>query len=428
MIILNQENIIRINRKHNSEIRPMRVYKTHGDKKTVCSVDSDKDLVIRPSMKTSAGKNLSIPPAWENTTAYNNLWDRIRYKMNIVRDTFKTVDNWKRNIEHMPAGAEDLFDLIRLDITLRASEIADLTGILATEMNGADMTDPFYAQWLYEYSAPFESIDGQGEKVNMVYTQLGDKTPIGFDLAGVGFQQDLYNQLFNPIFDMQKVNRAVARGDIWRRNDRVIAPIINFAWPANKIVQAVVTGSSFDDNNYQTIDNAIEALGLLTDFQTKQYNDVSSGLLLMCHSTRVRSLSRAINGRLLNGSEVRNLDALSEISRMLPVNPKSMKYFAETKRYAGCDPDIAYLMIPRERNYVVTKRGLTHKTGPGDAFALESDKEAWYRVDAVFNDHFLGGDTDDPAPSDDPLDDQGTLTQGDGRIVMIHLPPRTSET
>ena len=67
----------------------------------------------------------------------------------------------------------------------------------------------------------------------------------------------------------------------------------------------------------------------------------------------------------------------------------------------------------------MTKRGLTYKTGPGDAFALESDKDVWYTCDSVFNKHFLGGDKSAKKSSNDPH----VMTQKHGYVIVIQDPP-----
>ena len=141
--------------------------------------------------------------AWKGTAAYEIHWDKIRHIMNKVKEHFKSVDNWKRNLEHMPPGTEELFDLLRIDITRRKMEILDLVGFVATEEINEDYDNPITLQWLLDYVAPFKEFEGTGDKVNLVYTRLGDKTSIYFALAGVGFHQDLYNILFNKIFQMQ---------------------------------------------------------------------------------------------------------------------------------------------------------------------------------------------------------------------------------
>ena len=134
---------------------------------------------------------------------------------------------------------------------------------------------------------------------------------------------------------------------------------------------------------------AIKIIGLLLDFQTKEEIDIFAGLTLLTHSTRVWPWLRAITGQLENGSQVKNLTSLTNIvNRIIPYNTKRYKYFKESVTYSGCGTDYSYLFVSpgnnQNQNWYLTKRGLTHETGPGDTFALTSDKESWYTCDAVF--------------------------------------------
>ena len=383
--------------------------------------DNGQERPVRLSIDPSESKSLK----WVGTAKYNELWDRARLMVNRLRQEYGSVGEWKRNIEHMPPGTTELFDIMRIDITRRMMEIMDLVGYFSTEIVNAEFDNPIYAQWLYEYVAPLLPFDGTGEKVNLVYTRLGDKTSIDFELAGVGFHQDLYNILFNKLFSMQKVNAAVAKHYVLRRNQNVIAPIVNFNWPTNKIVQAVTTaGFSVDQMYYDTLVKTIKTLGMLQDFQTKEELDIFGGLTLLTHSTRVFPWLRAISGQLLNGDQVKNLTALTSIvNRIIPYNTKTYKYFEKTITYLGCGTDYSYLFVaPPNQNWYLTKRGLTHETGPGDTFALTSKKDAWHTVDGQFNDHFLGGDKDDKA-NETAAGNDTTICQTHGYIVIIENPP-----
>lgn len=418
--IVNRE-FVHQNRIENNLPGIMKVYNVHdvnskGSETEIREIDGRP---IRYVAEPVEAKSLK----WENTAEYNDLWDKARYLSNKIREEFGSPDNWKRNIEHMPPGTTELFDLMRIDITRRVMMETDLVPFFANEITNEDFDNPITAQWLYDYVAPFQAFNGMGEKVNQVYTRLGDKTPVYFELAGVGFQQDLYNMLFNRIFDMQKVNAAVARFYILRRNANVIHPIINFSFPTNKIVNyATGTNISVDQMYYDTMIAAIKTLGMLLDFQTKQEIDIMSGMTLFTHSTRVFPWLRAISGQLLNGDQVKNLTALtSMVNRIIPYNTKRFKYFEKDVIFYGCDTDYSYLFV-KDQNWYLTKRSLTHKTGPGDAFALESDKEAWYTVDGQFNSHFLGGDEDDPA-DETAAGDTETICQTHGYIIKIENPP-----
>lgn len=408
--ILNKQGVAKFNAENNRS-RTIKVYNTHG-KKAMFSPNAQHE--IREHRKTVSKKNFVFVGSAEHAEILNKIEDKIKLcRANGITD----LASLKRNISHYPSGAEDLFDLIRLDITARILDEQDITPFIAEVVQRDDFTDPTNGQILYEYCAPFGEIEGTGDRVNLVQIKTGEKDSIYFTIYGVGFEQDLYNQLFNNIFDMQKVTKAVSKGYVLRKNNLVMGPIIGFNWPPEKVINPE-TAYTYEQNIYDTIQLAIDTLGNLQDYQTKEFIDIMGGLTLICHSTKVRALNRALNGELRNGSEVKNLSAVREITRIIPFNTKYQYYGNKRLEYPGCEKDVAYLCVPRMYNWLALKRDLTHITGPGDTFGITSEREAWYFVASVYNNYFLGGDKDDPQTSEDPT----VLTREHGYIVKIDLP------
>lgn len=410
-IILNKEYIRKFN-KENEVSRQMKVYQTHG--KNIWNKGGS--LVVK---KNTVGKKSLV---YVNSSAFfeiqNKLEDRIK-KLNAAG-----INEWKQiakmNISHFPAGAEDFFDLIRIDITARVLEEMDITPFIANIIQRDDFTNPTNGQWLHPYEAPFKEIDGTGDRVPLVQIKTGAGASVYFTIYGVGFEMDLYNEMFNNIFDMQKVTSAVARGYILKKNDLVVSNIIGFNWPASKIINPEIT-YTYEQNIYDTIQLAIDTLGQLKDPQTHEEVDIMSGLTLICHSTKTRALNRSLNGELRNGSEVKNLSAVREITRIIPYNTKYQYYGNERITYQGCGKNTAYLLIPKQYLYLALKRDLTHVTGEGDTFGLTSEREAWYFCAATYATQFLGGDKDTETSSEDPTE----MTQEYGFIVRIDLPELT---
>jgi hypothetical protein len=405
-IILNKENIKKYNFEH-KRANIMKVYSRHDE----AAINEKENSEIRDKRRVVTMSDLD----WIGTKKYYEHWNKIEDCVKAIKAKFDSPDEMKRNISHMPSDADSFFDLIRQDISRRILEKPDVTPFLCNVIESGEFTNPTTVQWLLDYVAPFLEFKGTGDPVNLAQQKTGVKDTVSFTLWGVGFVSDLYNALFNNIFSMQKLNEAVARGYILRKNDNVLSPIFDFTFPSNKLVTASTAGS-LEENYYDTIQNAIALLGQLKDYQTDQEIDVTSGLLLMCHSTRVRGINRAINGNLRNGDEVRNLEAISEIARILPYNTRTETYGNKTITYQGCSRDYAYLCVPREAYWYLVKRGLTHVTGPGDVFTFSSQKEAWYFVDSKYNDLFIGGDAQDAAPSG------ASIAKEYGYIVKVALP------
>lgn len=407
-ITLSRKEIAKYNCE-NKIAKHCKVYRTSGD--SIWTANQEHEIRLIPDTKRNVRHVVTAKnPIYEGSESEARFLSKIEDRIKIIKKKFSNPAEMKRNISHMPEDAQDFFDLIRVDVTRRTLARADIVPFICRVESNADFTNPLDSQWLLEYAAPFKKFEGKGDKVNLVQIKTGEKESIYFTFWGVGFQQDLYNMLFNQIFSMGRVDDAVARGYVARKNDTVISQIINFAYPAEKQVAAASSGS-VEQNYYDTLNNAIEALGLLKDPQTNREIDILSGLALLCHSTKVRTINRVINGNIQNGDEIRNLTPLTEIAQIIPYNGDTITYGEEVIDYPGIAKDKAYLFVPRSAFWYLLKRDLTRETGPGDVFSFSSDRDAWYFVDAIWATQFFGGDTGGT-----------TTTKEQGYIVEIALP------
>lgn len=415
--ILNRLNVAKMNHE-NQTVRTMKVYKNHGQS-ILGNKDDEQELREIDGRKVRLTLSKSSP-LYAGSGGQAVLHQKIE---DAIKKCKKKGISIKHNITHYPKGAETLFDLLRQDITANILDEVDVASIIANIVQNDAFTDPWSVQWFYEYVAPFLEFTGRGDPVNLIQIKTGDKDTINFKFHGVGFEQDLYNQLFNDIFSALKITRAVSRGYILRKNDFVLSPIINFAYPNPKLVNTASNGT-YEENIYNTMQNALNVMGLLRDYQTGEYIDVTQGVYLMIHPTKVRHVNRAINGGLTPGVQVRNLNPITEITRILPNQTRYQYYGNDRISYAGCGLNDFYMFIPKMYNWLAFKRDLTHVTGEGDTFGLTSNREAWYMVSSVFNDHFFGGDNTAPATSTDPT----VLTQDMGWIVTGELPDYEENT
>lgn len=415
--ILTKEKIAQINHE-TRRVRTMKVYRNHGQ--SILSVNTPQEIesIDGRTIRLTVSKS---SPRYEGSAAEAKILDKIEKCLRLCRKA--GITNLKQNITHYPAGAENLFDLLRMDITARIMDLADWTPYICNTIQNDAFTDPWDAQWFHEYVAPFLEFTGRGDPVNLVQIKTGVKESLYFSLFGVGFEQDLYNQLFNNIFDAMKVTKAVAKGYTLKKNDFVFNFVFSFLYPAAKTVTTATAGT-YMENIYDTFQNAITTLGRLRDFQTGEYIDVMSGLTLLVHPTRIRAINRAINGQLTPGSQVKNLTPIQEITRIIPYQTRYLYYGNKRIAYTGCGENTFYLYIPKMYYWLGLKRDLTHVTGPGDTFGITSKKEAWYFVPTIYKTQFFGGDTTAEATSNDPT----VMTQDMGYIVTGELPDVDVET
>jgi hypothetical protein len=409
-LVLNQKNIEQFNI-DNRIARKSNVYNLHG-KDAIWSKKAEEQEVIGILNSRKSCRHIVIAKGlYANSESEARTLQKIKDKAKLILKKFNSPDHMKANIAHMPEDAQDFFDLVRLDVTRRTLARADVVPFICNISNNADFTNPTDPQWLYEYVAPFNKFEGKGDKVNLVQIKTGDKDAIYFTFWGVGFEQDLYNMLFNEIFDPRRITDAVARGYVARKNDTIVKQILNFGYPTEK-QQAAVSSGSVEQNYYDTLNNAIEVIQELKSPQTNREIDATS-LTILCHSTDARVINRAINGNLRNGDEVKNLNPLTEINRIIPYNGDVLEYGNETLDFPGVTKGTCYLFVPQSGFWYLEKRGLNRKTGPGDVFSFTSDREAWNFVDATWSPQFFGGDTGGTA-----------TTKKQGYIVEVTLPSK----
>ncbi len=388
-LVLNSKEIEKFNI-GNRIARQCKVYDLHGD--AIWSKKAtEQEIITIPGTKRNCRHIVIAKEPYKNSESEARILQKLEDKAQLILKKFRSPDDMKINITHMPEDAQDFFDLIRLDVTRRTLARADVVPFICTVRNNGNFTNPTNPQWLFEYAAPFKKFEGKNDSVNLIQIKTGDKDAIYFTFWGVGFHQDLYNMLFNEIFDPRRITDAVARGYVARKNDTVVSQILNFAYPTEKQQPAVSSGS-VEQNYYDTLNNAIEVIQKLKNTQSKREIDATR-LTILCHSTDARVINRAINGNLRNGDEIRNLNPLTEINRIIPYNGDVIEYGNEVLTFDGVTKGKCYLFVPQENFWYLEKRGLTRKTGPGDVFSFSSDREAWYFVDATYSDQFFGGDT-----------------------------------
>ena len=381
----------------------------------------NKDSVFRNSdCIEDKIKSIHVPETgWKkNSKAWSELWNRAEDLQKIIKKNAKIKREGKKiNIIHMPPEAQNFWDLMRIDITRLVMTGTDLSSFFATVIQNDGFDDPTKIQMLYEYGAPFLPFSGTGDKVKQIYTQLGAQDSVTFNFWGIGWERDLYSQLFDKIFDAQKINRAIARGYIARKNDRVIYPILNFVFPATKIVTAYSSGDSVEDNYYTTFVNALRVIAKLYDPQTEKHINTLGGLSVACNSLKTDIISMVTSGRLQNGSDLRNLEPLSKIRRIIPYDGDKIPYLPDPIEFDGIDENVAYLFVNGAPKWYLLKRDLTSQAWAGESFSFSSDRNASYFVDSRYDEEFLGG-ADGSGGSGPEEEDP----ERQGFIVKINLP------
>lgn len=338
--------------------------------------------------------------AWEGSEGYSKVWNKIDELRNKIR----------RNAANLPADYYTLVDLMRIDITRRRVEEQDYTDVITTEVVNPAFSRSVRLDEFLPYAGVFEKIDGAGETVPLIQAKTGVTGSVDIDLYGLGFTRTLEDELYNlTIYDLEKVNAAVARAHTARRNQQTIGTIVGATYDASQQVSADTTGSTPDEKLYNTLSNAIDTLQGLKDPMSGQLITVNQATLLV-NPVDARRCQRVIAGNVALKQVGTIFSPLSEITEMIEYAGDTIYVGAKKYTFNGVPSGKAYLFVPGTA-YVLTKRALTQEVGRGDVLQLAREARAWYFAQGEYFTDFLGSS----APGT-------TLDAGYGWIVEITLP------
>lgn len=324
---------------------------------------------------------------YENSATHAKLW-------NTISDVRSKM---LKNAAMLPDDILTLTDAIRLDITRRRLEEMDYTSLVNNEVMVPGAGPSVTLDEFLEWGAAMETIYGNNDPLPLVEHKTGATGSLVFDLYGVGDKTSLKEVIFSSLWDLERLNRAVARGYRAKRNDRnvlgqMVAKTTATGWQSTQQQAADATANATKEElMYNTINAAINKLIGLNDPQTGLPIAASSGLTLACNPKQMRAIERAIRGQLEVGGKGKpaNFSALSEISQIVPYQGDTIYMGKKTYTYGGVDSGKAYLFVPRIA-YTVVKRPLTMVMGEGDVLNLEQTKRAWYAVDKAYDTEFFG--------------------------------------
>jgi hypothetical protein len=351
---------------------------------------------------------------WEQSKKFDELYGAIAKKANALRTALGEVRKGGAhfNAAQFPSDYYDFVNLLRLDITRRRIEAADMTGRVAQETVNVQATKTVKYDEFKPFVGAFEKVKGRGDHVPMIEHTTGLEGTADIVLYALGDSRTLEDELFDlDIYSLAKVADAYTRAYTSLRNDRVLGAIIGATYPADQSVAADASGSSYDMKLYLTINAGIEALRVLKDCQTKLPIDASR-MVLLCAYEDERKINRVINGQLDNAKGVAvNMQSLAEVTEIWPYKGDQITVGERVYSFAGVTKGSAYLFVPGSYgapNYVLTKRPLTYETGMGSVLELARSEQVGYFAQTEYSKEFFGH--------------AAGLAAGTGFVVKLTLP------
>jgi hypothetical protein len=342
--------------------------------------------------------------------------ERLRFR---IVNSFKSADEAGRvlNAESDPgyAAIDAFFGKFFLDITRRALEAPDLTGLIAREETNLDFAEVINLRDVLKFRGEMATISGENDAVPLIQQHEGDVDTLTLAIKAVGWKDSLANMLWNRFFTMDKVVQAAIDADVDARNAAIIGYIVGATFVASQKQAADATsGQTLDEHTYNTFVDAIKVLRGLKDIQTLKKIVVPS-ISILCNSADTWQIENVIRGQLNgNGSGVRasnrpGLPIANIIEYDGGIND-GVVIGKKTLSYPGVTAGKCYVFVPGAA-VVANKRPLTMETGMGSVLELSTEERAWYRVQGTYLKALMGSSYSGTA-----------LGAGYGEIVEVTLP------
>jgi hypothetical protein len=351
----------------------------------------------------------------DNMAEMNSLRHRIVNKYKSPAEVQEVL----RNAASSPATAdlEAFFGRFYLDVTRRAMEAPDLTGLIAREVVNPNFPKLVYKRDVEKWRGIMGQISGENDKPNMIQQNEGNLATIGLYIMGLGWKDSIGNQLWNQWFSMDMVIQAAVDAYTDYRNSKTVGAIVGATFVASQQQAAVSTsGLTYDEKVYETILNGIKKVKKLKDPQTGRKISTAAGIRWLGNSDDSWGIENVIRGQLNgNGSSARvaNRPALS-VQMMLEYDQGINDGFTIGKKEAsfpGVTAGKGYLFVP-DVALVTTKRGLTSETGQGSVLDFATEERSWYSVQGEDLGDLLGSSAATPVGG----------AAGYGAIVEVTLP------
>lgn len=394
-VILDKNELIK-RRVANHEVLEAATYEGSKDL-NLGSTDADR-------LKKSFNMVVMNSPVWEGSEGHGRVWDQINKLRLKAQNAAMLPDDWST-----------LTDLLRIDITRRRMQEADYTNIVGTEVVNPGFGKSVRLDEFLDAGAIFKTILGNNDAVSLLEHKTGATGTVSMELFAVGDKASLQELIFNPLYDIEKIMRAVTRGYVGLRNDRnvlgrMVAKTTASGWQSTQQQAADATsGATKEELLYNTLVSAYKKLLLLTDVQTGQTIDTPSVYLAIQKGTEF-AFNRAVNGQLNVGGKGKpsNFEAMTWIDAIIPYRGDVIYAGKETKTYAGVASGKAYMFVPRVANWTLTKRGLTMESGRGSVLTLSQEERVWYGIQQEYDQEFFGH--------------SAGLASGSGYCIEISLP------
>lgn len=346
---------------------------------------SDRDFAVINNLKSiHRGRNMTLSGKIQNGLEFSfkkrgSIADRI------MRGTFASgntmLEDWT-----------DLWDAVRLDITMRKAANPTIRQYLYDEIFMPDATKDIRISELYPYGFIFEKNNGEGQSVKMGANLGGASETIPMYIYAAGFTWTLLASLFDRTYDISRMTEGVAIGEAAKKDDLAVSPILDqdYGTVDTEDSDGVIkwTGAS-DIGEYRqekfvnTMMDGIDGFGEREDPVTHR-KIVAENLVAFGTPKDMRHLAYVKNG--LGKTTPENYDPLRQITQLVAYDGETIDMPNQTVTYTA--PTDGYIYLIKKNRYmkIPQKRKLTVEVDPQpDVERLAMEKRAWYFVEALYS-------------------------------------------
>jgi hypothetical protein len=295
-----------------------------------------------------------------------------------------------------PAISAQLMGMYFIDLVRLSDEMPDYTGVLTQIIDRPDMPKDVNLRDFLPYTGKERVIGGSNDSVPLIEEHTAQLIPIALELRAFGHKNSLFDVLFNPFWDTERLMKTAATIRVDSRNDDVIGTIVRAAYNAGHSQAADTTGATYDLKVYNTVLSAIKKVNDLLHplFKTRTIGSMNPKIYLLCNPSDQWSLQRVVSGGLVGASGVAQIVSALPLTGIIPYSggiQDGLPWGKETLSYPGIDKGVFYLAaVTRFGGITLIKRDLTLETGIGEVLQLSREERAWYRVGKVFMDWLIG--------------------------------------
>jgi len=329
-------------------------------------------------------------PAWRDTDRRARLHDSIGE----LRGRLEAQRN--ANQGHDPQTIADLMGAHFIDIVRMSDEMPDYTSVLTTVHNRPNMPKDINLRDFLPYTGREQEIRGSNDSVPLIEEAAAEVTLISLAIKAFGHKSSLFNMVFNPFWDVNRLMETVAAIRVDSRNDDVIGKIVRAEYDEKHSQAADETGETRDLKVYNTVDNALTKLfGLYhPQFDTRKLGTMSPRVYLLLNPMDVRKTRPAISGGLVGAGGIRQMVNALPIDGVIPYAggvQDGLPWGKEKLSFPGVKEGEFFLVgVTPYGGMTFVKRDLTLETGTGSALQLSREERAWYRIGVTFMDWLIG--------------------------------------